>query len=230
MTKTCYLLQLGTLPYEEALEIQEKLVELRLAGKIPDTLILVEHPPVITLGRRLHGAYQQSLRISKDELQQRGISIHEINRGGHATYHGPGQIVGYPIIEIADGKAGAAPYMDNLCHVMMSVLESYGVDSRLDKGVWVDDKKIGATGAAIVSSSGKHVTMHGFALNVNTDLSTFEFIVSCGMPDKSPTSLEQALGREVDIEEVSHLLAESFKEQLGYDTIQEITFDDIQEI
>lgn len=225
MVKTCYLVELGRVPYAKALEIQERLVELRLADKIPDVLLLLEHPPVVTLGRRANE--DDDFKATKEELEEHGIELYEIGRGGRATYHGPGQLVGYPIIGLPGGKIEVASYMDRLCQVMISTLEQYGIDASLDKGVWVGEEKIGATGAQVVSRNGKHVTMHGFALNINTDLSAFDHIIPCGMPDKRPTSLEQLLGKKIQMDEISRLIAESFKEQLGYDTLQKITLQEI---
>lgn len=225
MAKTCYLVELGRVPYAEALEIQERLVELRLADRIPDVLLLLEHEPVVTLGRR--ASEDEDFRATRAELEGRGIKVFETGRGGRATYHGPGQLVGYPIIGLPGGKTEVASYMDKLCQVMISALEQYGVTATLDKGVWVNDEKIGATGAQVISRNGKHVTMHGFALNVNIDLSAFDLIVPCGMPDKKPTSLEQLLGRQVPMDEIARLITGTFKEQFGYDSLQRMTLQEI---
>ena len=197
-----HLLHLGRVPYAEGLNIQQRVTDARKQNLIGDTLLLLEHPPVLTLGRNS----QRSNVIASDEfLAQRGIELHEINRGGDVTYHGPGQLVGYPIIDLRGdwpGKKGPGlkhlgpvDYVRMLEEVLIRVCNDFGVlAQRISKrtGVWtipggsVLEKKIAAIGVHV--SQG--VTSHGFALNVTTDLRDFEWIVPCGISDREVTSLE----------------------------------------
>jgi lipoyl(octanoyl) transferase len=193
------LLHLGRIPYAEAMAIQQQVVAARKQNLISDTLLLLEHPPVLTLGRNAH---RSNVLISDELLAQRGVEIHEINRGGDVTYHGPGQLVGYPIIDLRGdlpGKKG--PYLGPVDYVrlleeaLIRTCKDFGVvTQRICKltGVWtiaggaVRGKKIAAIGVHV--SQG--ITSHGFALNVTTDLRDFEWIVPCGITDRYVTSLE----------------------------------------
>jgi lipoyl(octanoyl) transferase len=193
------LLHLGRIPYAEAMAIQHQVVAARKQGLISDTLLLLEHPPVLTLGRNAH---RSNVLISDEVLAQRGVEIHEINRGGDVTYHGPGQLVGYPILDLRGdlpGKKG--PYLGPVDYVrlleeaLIRTCKDFGVmTQRICKltGVWtiaggtIREKKIAAIGIHV--SQG--VTSHGFALNVTTDLRDFEWIVPCGITDRQVTSLE----------------------------------------
>lgn len=203
-TKLMYihLLHLGRVPYAEGLAIQQQVIAARKQGLIGDTLLLLEHPPVLTLGRNAH---RENVLASDEFLAQRGIELHEINRGGDVTYHGPGQLVGYPIIDLRGdwpGKKapglkhlGPVDYVRMLEEVLIRVCGDFGVMAqRIAKrtGVWtiaggsVQEKKIAAIGVHV--SQG--VTSHGFALNVTTDLRDFQWIVPCGITDREVTSLE----------------------------------------
>jgi lipoyl(octanoyl) transferase len=193
------LLHLGRVPYAEAMAIQQRVIAARKQGLIGDTLLLLEHPPVLTLGRNAH---RSNVLISDEVLAQRGIEIHEINRGGDVTYHGPGQLVGYPILDLRGdlpGKKGPhlgpVDYVRLLEEALIRTCKDFGVvTQRICKltGVWtiaggaIREKKIAAIGVHV--SQG--VTSHGFALNVTTDLRDFEWIVPCGITDRQVTSLE----------------------------------------
>ena len=193
------LLQLGRTPYEEGLRVQAELVAARKAGAIADTLVLLEHPPVLTLGRN---AQRSNILASNDLLRAKGVEVHEINRGGDVTYHGPGQLVGYPIVDLRGdlpGKKGPhlgpVDFVRLLEEVLIRTARVFGVPAQRvpgRTGVWtlaggsVLEKKLAAIGVHV--SQG--VTSHGFALNVTTDLRDFEWIVPCGITDRRPTSLE----------------------------------------
>jgi lipoyl(octanoyl) transferase len=193
------LLTLGRVPYAEALALQQQVVDARKANLIGDTLLLLEHPPVLTLGRNAH---RSNVLVSDDLLAQRGVELHEINRGGDVTYHGPGQLIGYPILDLRGdlpGKRGPhlgpVDYVRLLEEVLIRTCGDFGVmTQRICKltGVWtlaggsIREKKIAAIGVHV--SQG--VTSHGFALNVTTDLRDFEWIVPCGITDREVTSLE----------------------------------------
>ncbi|GAA3752877.1 lipoyl(octanoyl) transferase LipB [Terriglobus aquaticus] len=194
-----HLLQLGRVSYAEGLRVQRELIAARKAGAIADTLVLLEHPPVLTLGRN---AKRENVLASDDLLCARGVEIHEINRGGDVTYHGPGQLVGYPIVDLRGdlpGKKGPhlgpVDYVRLLEEVLIRACREFGVPAQRiagRTGVWtvgggsVLEKKIAAIGVHV--SCG--ITSHGFALNVTTDLRDFDWIVPCGITDRVPTSLE----------------------------------------
>jgi lipoyl(octanoyl) transferase len=178
---------LGRVPYGEALELQRTLAEDRIAGRIPDTLLLLEHPPVITLGR---GTRQTSLPIDPEALKRRGVEVFEIERGGDVTYHGPGQLVGYPIIDLQQHRPDLHWYLRRLEDVLIGALSGFGIPAeRREKytGVWTRGRKIASIGIHVR----QWVTWHGFALNVTTDLSPFSLIVPCGIPDVVMTSIEK---------------------------------------
>ena len=183
--------RLGRVPYQEALELQKRLVEQRRAGAIDDVLLLVEHPPVLTLGVRGDGGRSHIL-ASEHELSSRHIEVFETGRGGDITYHGPGQIVGYPIIDLDPDRRDVHKYVRDLEEVLIRVAGDYGIEAgRVPglTGVWVGDGKLAAIGVRIQ----RWVTSHGFALNLTTDLSHFNLIVPCGIADRGVTSLA-ALG------------------------------------
>ncbi len=195
-----HLLQLGRVSYGEGLRLQAELIAARKAGRIADTLVLLEHPPVLTLGRN---SRRDNILASDGLLAAKGIEIHEINRGGDVTYHGPGQLVGYPIVDLRGnlpGKKGPhlgpVDYVRLLEEVLMRTTRDFGVPTqRIPKrtGVWtveggaVPERKIAAIGVHVAQG----ITSHGFALNVTTDLRDFAWIVPCGIPDREVTSLEK---------------------------------------
>jgi lipoyl(octanoyl) transferase len=198
-------------PYAAGLALQERLVEDRKRGVVGDTLILLEHDAVVTLGRN---ARAENLLLSEALLRQRGVEVFEAGRGGDVTYHGPGQVVGYPIMEIPEGRRDVHRYVRDLEEVMIRVCGDYGFSGRRisgKSGVFVGENKIGAIGVRI----SRWVTSHGFAFNVNTDLAGFDLIVPCGLRDQGVTSLKKLLGHEVDQAEVEERLAARFVDVMG---------------
>ncbi len=198
----------GLVPYAEAWELQRELVRLRKADEIPDTLVLVEHPPVYTLGRAARDA--SNLGAGEEYLRALGAEVFWSDRGGDATFHGPGQIVGYPILRLEDRDTHG--YLRRLEEVLIGVLEHYGLEGWHHPeytGVWVGESKIAAIG---VKFSSGWITSHGFAFNVGTDLTWFDRITPCGIREYGVTSLERELGREVQISEVEQRIVEQFGE------------------
>ena len=196
------------MPYSEALALQRALVADRQAGRIDDTLLLVEHPAVLTLGARGDGGRGHIL-VSDQELAARGIEVFEAGRGGDITYHGPGQIVGYPIIDLTPDRQDVHRYVRDLEDVLIRTAAGLGIDAGRVQGltgVWVGGEKLAAIGVRI----SRWVTSHGFALNVSTDLDHFGLIVPCGITDRGVTSLERLLARPVEREAVEALLVSSF--------------------
>jgi len=196
--------ELGRIGYSEAFDLQQRLVEERKHGAIPDQLLLLEHPHTITLGRNGH---MENLLASEQALRAAGIVFHASDRGGDITYHGPGQLVGYPIVDLRDWKRDVGAYVRAIEQVMIDTLADFRIDAgRIPgcSGVWVDGKKIGAIGVHI----SRWVTSHGFALNVDTDLSYFGYIVPCGLT-KPVTSMAQ-LGVRVNPAEAGAALAATF--------------------
>jgi lipoyl(octanoyl) transferase len=217
------VVQLGVLDYSEGLRLQRKLVELRKAGQIGDVLLLLEHAPVITLGRNARTAH---VLASAEELAARGVELFECDRGGDVTFHGPGQLVGYPIFDLrshtlAGGGAratqtrktlGAVDFVRRLEEVLIRACGDFGIPARRVvglTGVWTE-----AEAAAKIAAIGVHVsrsvTSHGFALNVNTDLSYFDLIVPCGIAAKAVTSMRRELRREVDSNDVARAVSRNF--------------------
>jgi lipoyl(octanoyl) transferase len=191
---------LGRVPYDDGLRLQDELVRDRRSGRIPDTLVLLEHPAVITLGR---AADARHVLLDAGDLAARGIAVREAGRGGDVTYHGPGQLVGYPILELHGVRRDAHRYLRDLEQAMILTAAAFGVRAgRWDgrTGIWAEGRKLGAIGVRI--SSG-WVTSHGFALNVSTDLSAFRTIVPCGIHDAGVTSLEKLTGERIALQEVA---------------------------
>ncbi len=187
--------RLGTIPYAEGLELQQQLVEDRRADRIPDTLLLLEHPHVITLGVKLASSRSHVL-ASPAELSSQGVELFETGRGGDVTYHGPGQLVAYPILDLRPDRQDVHRYVRDLEDVMIRVCSDYGVEAGRvagASGAWVGDRKVGAVGIRI----SRWITSHGIALNVETDLDYFSLIVPCGIADRGVTSLARELGRPV---------------------------------
>jgi lipoyl(octanoyl) transferase len=190
--------RLGVVAYADAVDLQERLVRERRSGEIGDTLLLLQHPHVITLGS---GTHAENVLISPAERERRGIELRETGRGGDVTYHGPGQLVGYPILDLKPHRCDLHRYLRDLEEALIGVLGGFGLAGTRKPGltgVWVDDRKVAAIGVRV--SSG-WITSHGFALNVNTDLSFFETIVPCGIRDYAVGSIAAELGREVAMEE-----------------------------
>ena len=198
--------RLGRVPYARGLELQERLVADRQAGRIPDQLLLLEHDPVFTLGRNARTA---NVLLPAEALRERGFEVFETGRGGDVTYHGPGQVVGYPILDLAPDRRDVHRYVRDLEEVMMRTCADYGLEaSRVEglTGTWLGDEKIGAIGVRIA----RWVTSHGFAFNVGTDLGAFDLIVPCGIRGRGVTSLERQLGRPLPLEEVMDRIAANF--------------------
>jgi lipoyl(octanoyl) transferase len=199
------------MPYEEALALQRTLVEERKAGRPGsdvDILLLVEHPHVLTLGVRGDGGRSHIL-ASRETLAARGIEVIEAGRGGDVTYHGPGQVIGYPIVSLKPDRCDVHRYVRDLEEVLIRTAAEYGIEAgRIDglTGVWVGREKLAAIGVRIA----RWITSHGFALNVSTDLDYFNLIVPCGIADRGVTSLERLLGCRVDAAEVEDRLAAHF--------------------
>lgn len=209
----CTVEQLGILGYEEALQLQRQRVAQRKAGEIPDTLLLLEHPHVYTLGRN---AKREHLLVSPEYLRSRGVEVYETNRGGDITYHGPGQLVGYPILDLTQHQRDISWYMRSLEEVFIGVAADFGVHAgRLPgaAGVWVGDKKLVAMGVHV----SRWITSHGFGFNVSTDLSYFDHIVPCGLHGKSVTSLEKLSGHPVEMGEVIGRVVEQFRQTFGFE-------------
>ncbi len=203
---------LGLVPYAEALALQSDLVGRRRAGDIPDQLLLLQHPHVITLGTASSRAH---IVADQSRLQELGIDLVDVGRGGDVTYHGPGQLVGYPILDLEPDRKDAHRYLRDLESVLVHTLGEMGIQGEPVPdltGVWVDGRKIAAIGVRI--SSG-WITSHGFALNVSNDLSFFETIVPCGIQDVSVTSVSQELGRPVGVPDILGIVSRAFSEVFG---------------
>jgi lipoyl(octanoyl) transferase len=200
-------------PYADALALQRALVEDRYAGRTGDVLLLVEHPHVLTLGVRGDGGRSHIL-ITDEQLAARGIDVVPTGRGGDITYHGPGQIVGYPIIDLKPDRQDVHRYVRDLEEVLIRTSADYGIPAgRVEglTGVWVGREKLAAIGVRIA----RWVTSHGFALNVTTDLDYFGLIVPCGIADRGVTSLDRLVGRAVDRREVEERIVSRFCEVFG---------------
>ena len=204
--------RLGVVPYGEALAVQKALVEERRAGRVPNRLLLLQHPPVITVGVRRDS---RSHIVAGDALlNERGVEVYDAGRGGDVTYHGPGQVVGYPILDLRPDRCDVHRYVRDLEDVMIRVCADYGVAAgRVSglSGAWVGAEKIGAIGVRI----SRWITSHGFAFNVNTRLDDFQLIVPCGIVDRGVTSLQKLLGRAVPIEDVEERVMARFAEVFG---------------
>ena len=202
-----WVAQLGRLPYAEALALQEEIRALRQADAIPDTLLLLEHPPVYTRGRR---TLPSDLPMGVEWYEMQGIEVHDVDRGGRVTYHGPGQIVGYPIMQISD----VVEYLRVMERAMIAALADEGVEAQIRDGltgVWVDDRKIGSIGVHVQ----KGVTTHGFAVNVDCDLQPFEWIIPCGISNARMTSLYKETGRTGAMSCLRKRMAWRFAETYG---------------
>lgn len=206
----------GLVPYAEALALQEELVARRRAGRIPDTLILLRHPHVITMGSSSDRAH---VLLADAEREARGVGLYEAGRGGDVTYHGPGQLVAYPIIDLKPDRKDLHRYLRDLEEVLVRVAADFGVDARRRDGLtgaWTDAGKLAAIGVRV---SSQWIASHGAALNVSSDLGYFDAIVPCGLKGESVTSLERERGGPVDLDDVSKSFAERFADVFGCDII-----------
>lgn len=208
------LVQFGRVPYAEGLELQRQLIEARYEDRIANTLVLLEHPPVLTLGRN---ASRANILASDEFLAYRGVEVHEINRGGDVTYHGPGQLVGYPIFDLRSftPRLGAVDFVRRIEEALIRVCGDFGVQATRvpgRTGVWtvaggsIREKKMAAIGVHIA----RGITSHGFAFNVNPDLRDFQLIVPCGIADREVTSLEHEADPPPAMETVCHAVARQF--------------------
>ncbi len=215
MNKKLTYCDLEFINYQEAWDLQKSILNLRVKNEVSDVLFLLEHPHTYTLGKV---AERNNLIGNEEFLKKNNISVFDIDRGGDITYHGPGQIVGYPIIKLEDWKKDTHKYLRALEEVIINTCIEYGLNPHRDSkytGVWIDDKKIAALGIKV----SRWVTMHGFAFNINTELNMFRGIIPCGIQGKDVTSLKRELDREISIEEVKNSLLENFKKIFEYDEI-----------
>ncbi len=217
---------LGLIDYKEAWDLQKQIFELRHIKKITDVLFLLEHPHTYTLGKV---ADKNNLIGSAEYLKENKISVYDIDRGGDITYHGPGQIVGYPIIDLNEWQNDTHKYLRALEEVITRTCSFYGITGIRDPkytGVWVENRKIAAIGIKV----SRWITMHGFAFNINTNLALFSGIIPCGISDKEVTSLEKETGRKITIEEVKSLLVKNFQEVFSYKKINVLPQEEIREL
>ncbi|NYB74167.1 lipoyl(octanoyl) transferase LipB [Sedimentibacter hydroxybenzoicus DSM 7310] len=219
------IIKLGKIEYDEAFKIQQELVKLRQDKAIGDTLLVLEHFPIITVGR---SGDNDNIIVPQDFLEENNVKVNYVNRGGDVTYHGPGQIVGYPIIDLVNHGKDLKLYVSMLEDVIIKLLkEEFNIDAYTKDmkytGVWVDDNKITAIGVFIK----RWVTMHGFAFNVNTNLDHFKWIIPCGIHDKGVTSLKGLLDKELDLNTMIDLVAKYFCDVFGYDDINECSLESI---
>ena len=205
-----WLVRAGLVPYRLAWAWQRELVERRVAGDIPDTVLLLEHPHVYTIGKR---GGDGDVLVGDDWLRAQGAEVVRTDRGGQATYHGPGQLVGYPITKL-DRSMGVWPFLRRVEDAMVDVAAGFGLEARgesgLMTGVWVGDEKLVAIGMRV----SRDVTSHGFALNCSTDLSKFNAIIPCGMPEKAACSLSSLLGTTITVEQALPLVERQLAERL----------------
>ena len=218
MRRGCEVRRLGVVPYAEGLTIQQELVAARKADRIPDQLLLLEHPPVITLGAKVKDDRSHVL-ASKQALDDAGVEVFEAGRGGDVTYHGPGQLVGYPIIDLRPDRCDVHRYVRDLEQVMIATAAVFGVTAgRVDglTGAWVGQDKLAAIGVRI----SRWITSHGFAFNVATDLSHFSLIVPCGIQGRGVTSLGRLLGRAPAVKAVEDAVVAAFASVFDRDPVE----------
>ena len=213
--KKIQVVDLGTMEYGECLELQRALRDRRIAGEIEDTLLLVEHTPVLTMGRR---GQNDNVVVSEEFLKENGIDVHWVERGGDVTYHGPGQLVVYPIFNLIDYGKDIHAFVDNLINSISKVLkDEFSLTAHREDGkhtgVYIGENKIAAIGLAIR----RWVSMHGFAFNVNTDLSHFRWIVPCGLGDRGVTTIKEQTGEEADFGFVKKKIVESMSGIYDFD-------------
>jgi lipoyl(octanoyl) transferase len=210
------VLDLGTRDYKEVWDLQKEIHEKRVDNKISNTLILVEHNPVITMGKSGHDG---NVLFPVEFLKEKGVEYFQIERGGDATYHGPGQLVGYPIFNVKDGLAGIKPFINGIERTIFATLGDFhikGYNKEKMIGVWTPKGKVCSIGVAVK----RWVSFHGFALNVNTDLTYFDLIVPCGLKNVEMTSMQQILGREVSMGQVKKSIVRNFGEIFKQDVIE----------
>ena len=209
---SCVYINLGKVKYQKAWELQKILAQKRLKQNIPNVLLLLEHPPTITIGKI---GKKENLLADEELLKQKDIDLFEVDRGGDITFHGPGQLVGYPILNLSETKPDVIWYLRQLEEVMIKTLKDFHVESeRRPKytGVWTNEEKIAAIGVKV----SRWITSHGFALNVHTDLSFFNLIVPCGIRNKNVTSMVKILKKEISLNEVIPKLVNQFGKIFDY--------------
>lgn len=209
MNDVLLVAQLGTIDYQEAWDLQRTIARARRHDSIPDALLLLQHPHTYTLGRRAKSGH---VLLSRAELNRQGIPLYEVDRGGDVTYHGPGQLVGYPIMKRSAARIDYTAYIRQIEQVVVGALTRLGIPAECKdgfSGVWIADEKICAIGIKIDAYG---ITSHGFALNVNTDLSYFAHIVPCGITDKGVTSLQHVLGYRVSMRRVINAVVASMED------------------
>jgi lipoyl(octanoyl) transferase len=200
--------RLGAVPYADALELQKQLVERRKGDEIPDQLLLLEHPPVITLGVKARRDRSHVLE-TPDRLSAQGVELFETGRGGDVTFHGPGQLVGYPILDLRPDRCDVHRYVRDLEETLIRAVATFGITAQRSPGltgVWVGNDKLAAIGVRIA----RWVTSHGFALNVSTNLAHFGLIVPCGISEKGVTSIEKLIGRSPEMADVESAVCQAF--------------------
>jgi lipoate-protein ligase B len=208
MNNKLNIIDLEKRDYKETWDLQKTIHKKRLDGEIPDTLILVEHNPVITMGK---SGKDNNLLIPRKTLEEKGIDFYHIERGGDVTYHGPGQLVGYPIFNIRNGLIGIKPFIDRLEDVIITTLRDFAIKAEKREkmiGVWTQTGKICSIGIAVK----RWVSFHGFALNVNTDLNYFDHIVPCGLKNVTMTSMQRILDKTIAMDDVKKAVIEKFAE------------------
>jgi lipoyl(octanoyl) transferase len=213
----CHVRWLGLVDYQVAWELQRVLAEERSQAQIADTLLLLEHPPTYTLGTRGNEAH---LLVDRDILARQGVAVLRVDRGGDITFHGPGQLVGYPVLDVSLRRGGVGAYLRELEQVLVKALSGFGIIAgrlRGHTGVWVGEEKIAAIGVKI---NARKITGHGFALNVTTDLRYFAQIIPCGIRDKGVTSMARILGYSVLLSEVAAEVADAFGRVFGLEMVQ----------
>ncbi len=218
MLKQCHVRWLGQVGYMQAWTLQKELAARRAADAACDTVLLLEHPHTYTFGSRGRRAHEHLL-VPRAELEAQGVAVLDVDRGGDVTYHGPGQLVGYPLLRLADYDLDAVQYMRALEEVLIGVLAHYSLPAgrvRHLTGVWVDGKKVAAIGTKVDVHG---ITQHGFALNVTTDMGYFQKIVPCGIRDRGVASLAGLLGRSVPMNEVMLCTAAEFGRVLGVELV-----------
>ncbi len=216
MNKKLTYCDLDTIDYKEAWDLQKSIFELRYQQKVDDVFLLLEHPHTYTLGKT---ADEKNLVGNEEYLKKNKISVYDIDRGGDITYHGPGQIVGYPIIDLNSWGKDTDKYLRALEEIIIRTCADYGLPvTRVPKytGVWIEDRKIAAIGIKVT----RWITMHGFALNVNTDLSLYNGIIPCGITNKEVTSLQKELDTKIDIQEVKSKILNHTVTIFGYNDIE----------
>lgn len=214
--KEIQIVSLGLSDYKSAWDLQRQIFDLRAVGKISDVLLLTEHNHVYTLGK---SSDDNHLLANEEELKSKGAEVYHIDRGGDVTYHGPGQLVGYPILDLNNFYLDIHRYLRDIEGVIIRTLQEFGIQARRDQqytGVWVGDDKIAAIGVKV----SRWITMHCFALNVNTELSYFDRIIPCGIFHKGVTSMERVLGKQISLDEIGTVVRRKFGEVFGVSVVE----------